>query len=89
MADAGFTIAVMALTPDAVPLRDFAADAPERVALVLGTEGEGLTTEALAAADLAVQIPMRHGIDSLNVAAAAAIAGYSLSRRGETGQSSG
>ena len=59
--------------------RDFAADAPERVALVLGTEGEGLTAEALAAADVAVQIPMRHGIDSLNVAAASAVAMWAVS----------
>ncbi|ROQ03243.1 tRNA G18 (ribose-2'-O)-methylase SpoU [Rathayibacter sp. PhB93] len=76
--EAGFTIAAMALTPDAVPLREFAAAAPERVALVLGTEGEGLTAEALAAADVAVQIPMRHGIDSLNVAAASAVAMWAL-----------
>ncbi|NQX16087.1 RNA methyltransferase [Rathayibacter sp. VKM Ac-2857] len=76
--DAGFTIAAMALTPEAVPLRDFAADVPERVALVLGTEGEGLTAEALAAADVAVQIPMRYGIDSLNVAAASAVAMWAL-----------
>ncbi|QHC66029.1 rRNA methyltransferase [Rathayibacter sp. VKM Ac-2759] len=75
---AGFTIAAMALTPEAVPLREFAASAPERVALVLGTEGEGLTAEALAAADVAVQIPMRHGIDSLNVAAASAVAMWAL-----------
>ncbi|PPH36188.1 rRNA methyltransferase [Rathayibacter sp. AY1E3] len=75
---AGFTIAAMALTPEAVPLRDFAARAPERVALVLGTEGQGLTAEALAAADVAVQMRMRHGIDSLNVAAASAVAMWAL-----------
>lgn len=75
---AGFTIAAMALTAEAVPLRTFAASAPERVALVLGTEGDGLTAQALAAADLAVQIPMRHGIDSLNVAAASAVAMWAL-----------
>ncbi|PWJ66979.1 tRNA G18 (ribose-2'-O)-methylase SpoU [Rathayibacter iranicus NCPPB 2253 = VKM Ac-1602] len=75
---AGFTIVAMALTPEAVPLRDFAATAPERVALVLGTEGDGLSPEALAAADIAVQIPMQHGIDSLNVAAASAVAMWAL-----------
>lgn len=75
---AGFTIAAMALTPEAMPLRDFATAAPERVALVLGTEGDGLSPEALAAADVAVQIPMRHGIDSLNVAAASAVAMWAL-----------
>lgn len=74
----GFHIAALALTPEAVSLRDFAAAAPERVALVLGTEGEGLTAGAIAAADTTVQIPMHHGIDSLNVAAAAAVAMYAL-----------
>jgi tRNA G18 (ribose-2'-O)-methylase SpoU len=74
----GFHIAALALTEDAVSLRKFAADAPERVALVLGTEGEGLTAEAIASADTIVQIPMRHGIDSLNVAAAAAVAMFAL-----------
>ena len=78
LAESGFHIAALALTEDAVPLRDFAANAPERVALVLGTEGEGLTAEALAAADTVVQIPMRHGIDSLNVAATAAVAMWAV-----------
>ena len=76
--DAGFEIAALALTPDAVALREYAARAPERVAIVLGSEGHGLSAEALAAADVRVQIPMRHGIDSLNVAAAAAVAMYAL-----------
>lgn len=75
---AGFHLAALALEPGAVSLREFAATAPERVALVLGTEGEGLTSEALAAADTIVQIPMAHGIDSLNVAATAAVAMYAL-----------
>ncbi|MEQ1737311.1 MAG: RNA methyltransferase [Rhodoglobus sp.] len=74
----GFHIAALALTPGAVSLREFAASAPERVALVLGAEGEGLTSEALGAADTVVQIPMAHGIDSLNVAATAAVAMYAL-----------
>jgi tRNA G18 (ribose-2'-O)-methylase SpoU len=74
----GFHVAALALAPDAVPLREFAANAPERVALVLGAEGEGLTAEAIAAADTIVQIPMAHGIDSLNVAATAAVAMYAL-----------
>ena len=77
--EADFHVAALALTEDAVDLRSFAASAPERVALVLGTEGEGLTPEALAAAHTVVQVPMRHGIDSLNVAAAAAVAMYALS----------
>lgn len=74
----GFHVAALALTDDAVSLRAFAADAPQKVALVLGTEGEGLTAEAVAAADTVVQIPMAHGIDSLNVAATAAVAMYAL-----------
>ena len=74
----GFHIAALALTPDAVSLREFAAAAPDRVALVLGAEGDGLTDEAVAAADTVVRIPMAHGIDSLNVAATAAVAMYAL-----------
>ena len=72
----GFHVAALALTPDAVSLRDFVA--PERLALVLGAEGDGLTDEAIAAADTVVQIPMTHGIDSLNVGAAAAVAMWAL-----------
>jgi tRNA G18 (ribose-2'-O)-methylase SpoU len=74
--DHGFEIAALALTGDAVSLRSYVA--PEKLAIVLGTEGEGLTDEAIAAADTIVQIPMRHGIDSLNVAAAAAVAMWAL-----------
>ncbi len=78
LAASGFTLAALALADDAVDLKTFAASAPERVALVLGTEGDGLTDEALAAADTVVTIPMAHGIDSLNVAATAAVAMYAL-----------
>jgi tRNA G18 (ribose-2'-O)-methylase SpoU len=74
----GFHIAALALADDAIDLRMFAASAPDRVALVLGAEGDGLTAEALAAADTIVTIPMAHGIDSLNVAATAAVAMYAL-----------
>jgi tRNA G18 (ribose-2'-O)-methylase SpoU len=74
----GFHLVAMALSPDAVGLRDFAANAPEKLALVLGAEGDGLTAEALEAADTIVQIPMAHGIDSLNVAAASAVAMWAL-----------
>ena len=73
----GFHLAAMALTPDAVSLRDFSA--PEKLAIVLGAEGDGLSAEALEAADTIVQIPMAHGIDSLNVAAASAVAMWVLS----------
>ncbi len=76
---AGFHVAALALGDDSVTLRSFAASAPSRVALVLGAEGDGLTPEALAAADTIVRIPMAHGIDSLNVAATAAVAMYALS----------
>jgi tRNA G18 (ribose-2'-O)-methylase SpoU len=79
LAASGFHIAALALSDDSVDLKAFAATAPERVALVLGTEGAGLTAEALAAADTIVRIPMAHGIDSLNVAATAAVAMYALS----------
>jgi tRNA G18 (ribose-2'-O)-methylase SpoU len=72
--DAGFRIAALALAEDAVSLDELAADPPERLALVLGTEGDGLSRGALAAADAVVRIPMQHGVDSLNVAAAAAVA---------------
>jgi tRNA G18 (ribose-2'-O)-methylase SpoU len=77
---AGFT--VLALTPaaHAVPIQELTAAQRERSALLLGAEGPGLTGAALAAADLAVAIPMRNGVDSLNVAAASAVAFWELSR---------
>lgn len=74
----GFHLAALALNDRAVSLRDFAVDPPDRIALAVGTEGDGLTREALEASDTIVQIPMRHGIDSLNVAAAAAVAMWAL-----------
>lgn len=76
---AGFTTAALALRADAVTLPDFAKSAPERVALILGTEGDGLSERTVAACDVAVRIPMSHGVDSLNVAAASAVAAYALS----------
>jgi tRNA G18 (ribose-2'-O)-methylase SpoU len=79
LSEHGFHVAALALTPDAVSLRDFERRVPERVALVLGAEGSGLTDEAIAAADTVVQIPMLHGIDSLNVAAASAVAMWAVS----------
>lgn len=78
LAASGFQIAALALSADAVSLRDF--EAPQKLALVLGAEGDGLTPEAIAAADTIVQIPMAHGIDSLNVAATAAVAMWALAR---------
>ncbi|PZE28760.1 RNA methyltransferase [Curtobacterium sp. MCBD17_028] len=70
---AGFHLAAMALTDDSVPLDAFVQDVPERVALVMGTEGDGLSARAVATADTVVRIPMAHGVDSLNVAAASAV----------------
>lgn len=79
--EAGFR--VLALTPDpaAVPLDAVDVATDERVALLLGTEGPGLTQEALAASDTRVRIPMARGVDSLNVGAAAAVAFWALGRR--------
>lgn len=72
--EAGFVVAALALADDAVSLDELAASPPERLALLLGTEGDGLTRGAIDAADLVVKIPMAGGVDSLNVAAAAAVA---------------
>ncbi|MEV5988132.1 RNA methyltransferase [Streptomyces sp. NPDC052051] len=76
--EAGFTL--LALTPDerAKTLEETAPHEKERVALMLGAEGSGLTGRALAAADEWVRIPMAHGVDSLNVGAAAAVAFYAV-----------
>ena len=74
----GFTVATLALADDAVSLDELAADPPERLALVLGTEGDGLSRRTLEAADLTVTIPMSGGVDSLNVAAAGAVAAWAL-----------
>ena len=73
---AGFTIAGLALAEDAVDLAHFAADGP--VALVLGSEGHGLDRRALSACDTKIMIPMLHGVDSLNVAAASAVATWAV-----------
>jgi tRNA G18 (ribose-2'-O)-methylase SpoU len=81
--DAGFEIAALALADDAVDLATFAASAPEKVALVLGSEGDGLSRRALAAADRVVTIPMLHGVDSLNVASASAVALWALLARSQ------
>ena len=80
--EAGFTVAALALAEDAVSLDELAADPPERLALVLGTEGHGLADATVRAADLAVRIPMSGGVDSLNVAAASAVAFWALRPRG-------
>ncbi|AQX80373.1 RNA methyltransferase [Plantibacter sp. MCCC 1A11337] len=76
--DAGFETAALALADDAVDLDTYARTAPERLAIVLGAEGDGLSASALAAADTIVTIPMLHGVDSLNVASASAVALWEL-----------
>jgi tRNA G18 (ribose-2'-O)-methylase SpoU len=75
---------LLALTPDerAVPLPAVAASHLRRCGLLLGAEGSGLTPAARAGADLEVRIPMAHGVDSLNVAAAAAVAFYAVGHGG-------
>lgn len=72
--DAGFLTAALALSDDAVTVDALAAEQPEKLALVLGTEGQGLGAATLHHADRHVVIPMSHGVDSLNVAAASAVA---------------
>jgi tRNA G18 (ribose-2'-O)-methylase SpoU len=76
--DAGFTVLALTPDPDAVSLRDLSDADRRRPALLLGAEGPGLSGKALTAADVRVRIPMRRGVDSLNVAAAAAVACYAL-----------
>ncbi len=76
--EAGFTVAAMALTDDSVSLADLEGRAPERLALVVGAEGDGLSDRTVAAADVTVRIPMAGGVDSLNVAAASAVAMWAL-----------
>ncbi len=77
----GFTVAAMALESDSIQLSDPMLQKASRVALVFGTEGEGLEPATLAACDATVCIPMRHGVDSLNVAASSAVAFYALADR--------
>lgn len=79
--EAGFELAALALTDAAVSLDAFSAHRPERVALMLGAEGDGLSRRALEVADTVVTIPMAGGVDSLNVAAASAVALWELRAR--------
>ncbi|MBQ0979025.1 tRNA G18 (ribose-2'-O)-methylase SpoU [Micromonospora zamorensis] len=78
--DAGFTVLAMTPAPDAVPIQRLTPAQRERAALLLGAEGPGLTAAAQSASDVRVVIPMRRGVDSLNVAAAAAVAFWELGR---------
>lgn len=78
--DLGFKTAAMALTDDSVSLDDPRLKAEERLAIIMGTEGDGLPQQTIAEADYVVRIPMKHQVDSLNVAAAAAVAFWELTR---------
>ena len=74
----GFRTVAMALRDDSVRLDDPRLAAEERLAIVMGTEGDGLASTTIASCDYTVKIPMYHGVDSLNVAAASAVAFYEL-----------
>lgn len=76
----GFHTVAMALDERAVPLAQFAAQGHDRVAVIMGTEGDGLSRATLNAVDSTVLIPMHHGVDSLNVAAAAAVTCFALAQ---------
>lgn len=78
--DYGFQTAAMALTHDSIPLDHPLLPAIPRLAIVMGTEGDGLPPQTIAEADHVVRIPMSHHVDSLNVAAAAAVAFWQLCR---------
>lgn len=71
---AGFVTAALALRDDSLTLQQLGAQRHEKLALVLGTEGDGLSSDTISAADVSVRIPMQRGVDSLNVAAASAVA---------------
>ena len=75
----GFRTAAMALRDDSFSIADERLRREEKLAVVLGTEGDGLAASTIAECDYTVKIPMRHGVDSLNVAAASAVAFYQLS----------
>jgi len=77
----GFKTAAMALSDDSVSIDDPDLLAQEKLAIVLGTEGDGLAAKTIADCDYTVKIPMTHGVDSLNVAAASAVAFWQLGRR--------
>ena len=77
----GFKNAAMALSDQSIPIDDKRLLQEEKLAVVLGTEGDGLASSTIAGCDYTVRIPMAHGVDSLNVAAASAVAFYQLTRK--------
>lgn len=76
----GFATAAMALSDRSIPIDDPRPASEEKLAVVLGTEGDGLSPRTIAACDYTVRIPMAHGVDSLNVAAASAVAFWQLGK---------
>jgi len=77
----GFRMVAMALTDDSLPIDSPLLAAEPRLAIVMGTEGDGLAPATISAADFVARIPMAHGVDSLNVAAASAVAFWQLRTR--------
>ncbi len=77
----GFKTAAMALSDDSVDIDDYKLNSEEKIAIILGNEGDGLKKATIEAADYTVKIPMKEGVDSLNVAAAGAIAFWQLGRK--------
>ena len=77
----GWKTAAMALKEDTLPIDDPVLAQAEKLAVVLGTEGDGLKDETISGCDYTVKIPMSHGVDSLNVAAASAVAFWQLGKR--------
>ena len=78
---AGFVTAAMALTDNSVSIDDPVLKDVSKLAIIMGTEGDGLAHEVITSSDYVVRIPMAHGVDSLNVAAAAAVAFWELRSR--------
>lgn len=78
---AGFVTAAMALRSNTVTIEDERLSRADKLAVVLGTEGDGLKASTIAECDFTIKIPMSHGVDSLNVAAASAVAFWQLGRR--------
>ena len=76
----GFKTVAMALTDKSVSIDDPTLKSEEKLAIILGTEGDGLTKTTIASCDYTVRIPMKHGVDSLNVAAAGAVAFWELTK---------
>lgn len=76
----GFKTVAMALTDKSIPLDDARLKEEARLAIIMGTEGDGLPHSTIISSDYTVRIPMQHGVDSLNVAAAAAVAFWELRR---------